>query len=98
MQKTVDTIEDFESRLEGWVTDIENKISEVNTRPDTTLPAVDTHSFVVSKLNDTELALMNRISVAESVLTSEATKLKEATLVQTGASQALMTKVNNTRK
>lgn len=95
MQKTVDSLEDLESRLEGWLTDIENKVSEVNNRPDTTLPPLDNHAHIISKLNNTELLLMERISKTESLLKSEAIKLKEATDVQSGTTQALLTEVNS---
>ncbi|CAK9823880.1 hypothetical protein ANTRET_LOCUS2134 [Anthophora retusa] len=54
MQKTVDTLEDLENRLEGWITDIE-----------------------------------------KSLLKSEAIKLKEATNVQSGTTQALLTEIQD---
>lgn len=95
MQKTVDTLEDLESRLEGWLTDIENKVSEVNTRSDIAIPPVDNISLVFSKLNDTESLLMERISKAESVLKSETVELKETTSVQSRTTQALLGEVNN---
>lgn len=95
MQKTLDSLEDLESRLEGWLTDIENKVSEVNNRPDTTLPPLNNHGHIISKLNDTELVLMERISKTESFLKSEAIKLKEVTNVQSGTIQALLTEVSN---
>ncbi|XP_050594423.1 centromere-associated protein E isoform X1 [Bombus affinis] len=95
MQKTVDSLEDLESRLEGWLTDIENKVSEVNNRPDTTLPPLDNHAHIISKLNNTELLLMERISKTELLLKSEAIKLKEATDVQSGTTQALLTEIQD---
>ncbi|CAK9801494.1 hypothetical protein ANTQUA_LOCUS2860 [Anthophora quadrimaculata] len=95
MQKTVDTLEDLENRLEGWITDIETKVSEINTRADVTLPPVDNISPVVSKLSDTESALIERISKTESLLKSEAIKLKEATNVQSGTTQALLTEIQD---
>ncbi|CAK9823881.1 hypothetical protein ANTRET_LOCUS2134 [Anthophora retusa] len=95
MQKTVDTLEDLENRLEGWITDIESKVSEINTRADVTLPPVDSISPVVSKLSDTESVLIERISKTESLLKSEAIKLKEATNVQSGTTQALLTEIQD---
>ncbi|KAK9307505.1 hypothetical protein QLX08_002137 [Tetragonisca angustula] len=95
MQKTLDSLEDLESRLEGWLTDIENKVSEVNNRPDTTLPPLNNHGHIISKLNDTELVLMERISKTESFLKSEAIKLKEVTNVQSGTIQALLTEIQD---
>lgn len=98
MQKTVDSLEDLENRLESWLTDIENKVSEINSRSDTTLPSFDNPSRIISKLNDTELVLIDRISKTESLLKSEAIKLKETTNVQSGTTQALLTEVNNILK
>ncbi|XP_061936369.1 uncharacterized protein LOC108003013 isoform X2 [Apis cerana] len=95
MQKTVDSLEDLENRLEGWLTDIENKVSEINSRSDTTLPSFDNHSHIISKLNDTELILIDRISKTESLLKSEAIKLKETTNVQSGTTQALLTEIQD---
>ncbi|XP_076281913.1 uncharacterized protein LOC143209730 [Lasioglossum baleicum] len=95
MQKTVDTLEDLESRLEGWLTDIETKVSKVNARPVVTPPPVDNVSLVISKLNNTESVLMERISKAESILQSEAMKLKDIPNVQTGTTQALLTEIQD---
>ncbi|XP_076661505.1 uncharacterized protein LOC143365317 isoform X2 [Halictus rubicundus] len=95
MQKTVDTLEDLESRLEGWLTDIETKVSEVNARPVATPPPVDNVSLVFSKLNNTESVLMERISKAELILKSEAMKLKDISNVQTGTTQALLTEIQD---
>lgn len=95
MQKTVDTLEDLESRLEGWITDIENKISEGNSKSDTMLPPVENVSIVFSKLNDTESLLMKKMSHVESALKSEAVKLKETATVQAGTTQILLTEVSN---
>ncbi|XP_076663281.1 uncharacterized protein LOC143366259 isoform X2 [Andrena cerasifolii] len=95
MQKTVDTLEDLESRLEGWLTDIENKVSEVNNRPDVLSPLAENVSLIFSKLNDTELLLMDRISKAEAALKTEAIKLKETTTVQSGTIQALLAEIQD---
>ncbi|XP_031370036.1 nucleoprotein TPR isoform X4 [Apis dorsata] len=95
MQKTVDSLEDLENRLESWLTDIENKVSEINSRSDTTLPSFDNPSRIISKLNDTELVLIDRISKTESLLKSEAIKLKETTNVQSGTTQALLTEIQD---
>ncbi|XP_076228588.1 uncharacterized protein LOC116426366 isoform X1 [Nomia melanderi] len=95
MQKTVDTLEDLESRLEGWLTDIENKVSEVNARPDVTPSPIDNVSVIVSKLNNTESLLMEGISKTESMLKSETMKLKEISNDQTGTIQALLTEIQD---
>ncbi|OAD57557.1 hypothetical protein WN48_01735 [Eufriesea mexicana] len=95
MQKTVDSLENLENRLVGWLTDIENKVSEVNSRSDTTLPSFDNSFHIISKLNDSELMLMERISKTESLLKSEAIELKKATNFQSGTIQALLTEIQD---
>nr|XP_012149178.1 PREDICTED: centromere-associated protein E isoform X2 [Megachile rotundata] len=95
MQKTVDALEDLESRLEGWFSDIESKISEANASPTTTSPPTENTSLIVSKLNDTESLLIDKISKTESLLKSEAIKLKEVTNVQSGTIQALLTEIQD---
>ncbi|XP_054015103.1 cytotardin isoform X2 [Hylaeus anthracinus] len=95
MQKTVDALEDLESRLEGWLTDIENKVSEVNARSDTAVPSIGTVSPIVAQLNKTESMLMDRISKAESTFKSEAVKLKETANAQTGVTKALLTEIQD---
>ncbi|XP_043252294.1 golgin subfamily A member 4 isoform X2 [Colletes gigas] len=95
MQKTVDTLENLESRLEGWLTDIESKVSEVNNQSTVTAPSVNNDSSVISKLNDTETLLIEKISKAESVFKSEATKLKETTNIQTRITEGLITKIQD---
>ncbi|XP_076247524.1 uncharacterized protein LOC143187298 [Calliopsis andreniformis] len=95
IQKTADSLEDLENRLEGWLTDIEGKISEGSARSDTRLPAIENISAILSKLNSTESLLTDRISKVESALTSETTKLKESASLHTGRSQALLAEIQN---
>lgn len=94
MQKTADGLEDLGNRLEGWLTDIENKVSGGNGRPDTMLPPFDNFNRIASRLNDTESKLMEKISRTESLVKSEANNLKDVTNAQTGTTQALLTEVN----
>ncbi|XP_029052429.1 centromere-associated protein E isoform X2 [Osmia bicornis bicornis] len=95
MQKTVDTLEDLENRLEGWFTDIENKINGANSPADTVLLPPENMSQIVSKLNDTEALLMEKMSKTESLLKSEGIKLKEVTNIQTGTIKALLTEIQD---
>ncbi|CAL7943649.1 unnamed protein product [Xylocopa violacea] len=95
MQKTADSLEDLESRLEGWLTDIENKLSATSSRADTTLPKFDHLARIISKLNDTESMLMEKISKTESLLKSETSKLKEVTNDQSGTTQALLAEIQD---
>lgn len=69
MQKTADSLEDLESRLEGWLVDIENKITEVNSRSEKATP---------SALNDRDLAnIFDKLNSTETNLMDELAKLKE---------------------
>ncbi|XP_034183451.1 uncharacterized protein LOC117605823 isoform X2 [Osmia lignaria lignaria] len=95
MQKTVDTLEDLENRLEGWFTDIENKINGANSPADTVLLPPENMSQIVSKLNDTEALLMEKMSKTESLLKSEGIKLKEVTNIQSGTIKALLTEIQD---
>ncbi|XP_050461287.1 centromere-associated protein E isoform X1 [Cataglyphis hispanica] len=52
MQKTMDSLEDLESRLEGWFTDIENKVAEINSRSETT--SNNNFTDILNKLNNIE--------------------------------------------
>lgn len=54
MQKTMDSLEDLESRLEGWLTDIENKVAEINSRPEITPTSNDNFTDILNKLNKIE--------------------------------------------
>ncbi|KAL6424934.1 hypothetical protein ACFW04_010068 [Cataglyphis niger] len=52
MQKTMDSLEDLENRLEGWFTDIENKVAEINSRSETT--SNNNFTDILNKLNNIE--------------------------------------------
>ncbi|XP_023288663.1 centromere-associated protein E [Orussus abietinus] len=85
MQKTADALEDLEGRLEGWFTDIENKVSEVNTRSPTTPspePTSESPPDLVAKLNDTEARIGEHIARLESGLHVVSDRLKDAADVQ----------------
>ncbi|KAL6260000.1 hypothetical protein P5V15_009907 [Pogonomyrmex californicus] len=61
MQKTVDSLEDLETRLESWFTNIENKVTEINNykvtpAPDSNLPDV------LNKLNEIENNLIVEVA------------------------------------
>ena len=63
MQKTTDTLEDLENRLDGWITSIENKITDVNSQPDL---ASKSSSEILSKLNNTQAAIAKQVANFES--------------------------------
>ncbi|XP_011338102.1 paramyosin isoform X2 [Ooceraea biroi] len=77
MQKTADSLEDLENRLEGWLTDIENKVAEVNSRPEAT-PAQDNGlTDLLGKLNSTETNLMGEIARLKDDMHNNAARMKE---------------------
>ncbi|KYN44934.1 hypothetical protein ALC56_00586 [Trachymyrmex septentrionalis] len=61
MQKTVDSLEDLENRLEGWLTNIESKVGEINSRAEVT-STPDSLSDVLNKLNGIESNLMGEVA------------------------------------
>ncbi|XP_018357410.1 PREDICTED: spindle pole body component 110 isoform X1 [Trachymyrmex cornetzi] len=61
MQKTVDSLEDLGNRLEGWLTNIESKVGEINSRAEVT-SAPDNLSDVLNKLNSIESNLMGEVA------------------------------------
>ncbi|XP_032662987.1 uncharacterized protein LOC116840426 isoform X3 [Odontomachus brunneus] len=89
MQKTADSLEDLESRLEAWLTEIENKVAEVSNRPETTPAPNNNLVDILGKLNSTE-----------SNLIEEMTRLKEGlhdnTAKREKDSNALMEKTRKT--
>lgn len=89
MQKTADSLEDLESRLEAWLTEIENKVAEVSNRSEATPTPNDNLADILGKLNSTE-----------SNLIEEMTKLKEGlhdnTAKREKDSNALMEKTRKT--
>lgn len=67
MQKTADSLEDLESRLEAWLTEIENKVAEVSSNQAEATPTPNNNFVdIIGKLNSTE-----------SNLIEEMTRLKE---------------------
>lgn len=62
MQKTVDSLEDLESRLEGWLTNIERKIVEINNRAEVTSAPNGSLPDVLSKLSGMESNLMEEVA------------------------------------
>lgn len=61
MQKTVDSLEDLESRLEGWLTNIESKVAEINNRAEVT-SAPDSLSEILNKLSSIESNLIGEVA------------------------------------
>lgn len=70
MQKTADTLEDLESRLEGWFADIDNKI---NNRQENA-PGLNNND-ILDKLNNTESNLIDEITRLKTHLHSNTAKM-----------------------
>lgn len=77
MQKAADSLEDLENRLEGWLTDIENKMTEVNSRAESTPTQSGGFTDILGKLNSTENNLMEEIARLKSDLHNNAARTKE---------------------
>ncbi|KAH0950863.1 hypothetical protein HN011_008744 [Eciton burchellii] len=76
MQKAADSLEDLENRLEGWLTDIENKVAEVNNHAEVT-PPQNGLSDILGQLNSTENNLIAEIARLKDDLRDNAAKMKE---------------------
>lgn len=61
MQKTADSLEDLESRLEAWLTEIENKVAEVSNQAEAT-PTPNNLVDIIGKLNSTESNLIEEMA------------------------------------
>lgn len=74
MQKTVDGLEDLENRLESWLTDIENKVTEANNRAEGASPTQGGFVDILGKLNKTENTLVEEIAALKEGLHDHITK------------------------
>ncbi|XP_036142603.1 centromere-associated protein E [Monomorium pharaonis] len=78
MQKTVDNLEDLENHLEGWFTNIENKIAEINNRAKVTSVHNSSLPDVLIKLNGIENNLIEVTRFKESLHNNVAKMNKES--------------------
>ncbi|KAL0109243.1 hypothetical protein PUN28_014375 [Cardiocondyla obscurior] len=74
MQKTVDNLESLENRLEGWLTNIENKVTDINNRAEVA-PTVDNLPNILNKLNSVESNLMEEVAKFKENLHSNVGKM-----------------------
>lgn len=78
----MDSLEDLESRLEGWLTDIENKVAEINSRPETTSTLNDNFTNILDKLNKIENNSMEGIAKLKEDLHNNVAKMdRESTIL-----------------
>lgn len=82
MQKTVDGLEDLENRLEGWLTNIEGKVAEINNRAEAT-SAPDSSSLpdVLNKLSGIESNLMGEIARFKESLHNNVEKMNKESVM-----------------
>ncbi|XP_047359331.1 uncharacterized protein LOC124952860 isoform X2 [Vespa velutina] len=92
MQKTTDALEDLEVKLEGWLTDIETKITKVH---DISLNHREINPDILSKLNNTELLLIGHITDLEFTLKSTSMELKETVTNQLNKAQSMDMKLQD---
>lgn len=90
MQKTADTLEDLERRLNNWMSLIESKISQVNN--DSSESGSDRNSQILSKLDESQTTMAKHFDKLETnmkdmnhKIKNEANQLKEK--IQTVASE-----------
>lgn len=84
MQKTVDSLEDLESRLEGWLTNIESKVTEINSRAEATSAPDSNLPDVLNKLSGIESNLMDEVARFKEGLHNNVAKMnrESATLLE----------------
>lgn len=82
MQKTADTLEDLERRLNNWMSLIESKISQVNN--DSSESGSDRNSQILSKLDESQTTMAKHFDKLETnmkdmnhKIKNEANQLKE---------------------
>lgn len=84
MQKTVDSLEDLESRLEGWLTNIESKVTEISSRAEATSAPDSNLPDVLNKLSGIESNLMDEVARFKESLHNNVAKMNKesATLLE----------------
>lgn len=93
MQKTMDSLEDLESRLEGWFTDIENKVAEINNRPETTSTLNDNFTDILNKLNKIENNSIEGIAKLKEDLHNKVSKMDGESILLMGKAHTIFLEV-----
>ncbi|XP_066589484.1 putative leucine-rich repeat-containing protein DDB_G0290503 isoform X2 [Prorops nasuta] len=93
MQKTVDTLEDLENRLEGWLSDVEIKVNNIAKNQENA--SNDNTSELLNKLHDNDLVVQKQISKVEDDLKNTSEILKSATASQSDKMQKLASDVHD---
>ena len=90
MQKTADTLEDLENRLDGWLTSIENKITEVNGHSES-----KSSSEILAKLNETQALIASQVANFESSVREMSHRMKDDANLHRDKIQHVFSEVNN---
>lgn len=93
MQKTMDSLEDLESRLEVWLTDIENKVAEINSRPETTSISNNNFTDILNKLNKIENNSIEGIARLKEDLHNNVEKMDRESIMLMGKAHTIFLEV-----
>ncbi|XP_043277573.1 kinesin-related protein 9 [Venturia canescens] len=98
IQKTTDTLENLENRLDGWLSGIKAQLSEVHSRP---VPMMQppsqndkTSDMIIAKLNKTETSISGQVARLEFDLDSISVKLKDDSASQRDKIQVVSDEIN----
>ncbi|XP_070158533.1 putative leucine-rich repeat-containing protein DDB_G0290503 isoform X2 [Polyergus mexicanus] len=95
MQKTMDSLEDLESRLEGWLTNIENKVAEINSRPETTSIWNNNFTDILNKLNKIENNSIEGIARLKEDLHNNVEKMDRESITLMGKAHTIFLEVQD---
>lgn len=96
MQKTVDSLEDLENRLEGWLTNIETKVAEINDRAEAT-SANGTLPDVLNKLSGMEGNLMEEVARFKEGLHNNVAKMNRESAMLVEKTHSIFSEVIHLR-
>lgn len=89
----MDSLEDLESRLEGWLTDIENKVAEINNRSETTSTSNDNFTNILNKLNKIENNSIEGIAKLKDDLHNKVSKMNGESILLMEKAHAIFLEV-----
>ncbi|XP_043504967.1 centromere-associated protein E [Polistes fuscatus] len=95
MQKTADALEDLEVRLEGWLTDLETKITKAQEDSNPSLNNKEINPEILSKLNNTESLIMGHITDLEYTIKSTSLELQDTMTNQSEKVQSMAMKLED---
>lgn len=90
MQKTADTLEDLENRLDGWLTSIENKLTEVNGHSES-----KSSSEILAKLNETQAMIAKQVANFDSSVKDMSHRMRDDANLHKDKIQTVFSEVIN---